>query len=251
VGWCSGMIAGLVAATPASGFITPWASIILGVVTGIVANLGTKIKHWISVDDSMDVLAEHALPGILGLIFNGIFTASYIVSLDGVTGGDAAIKGGWVEGNWVLLAWQLAYIAAATGYSFVVSLILAYVLNKIPGMHLRASEEDELNGIDAAEIGEFAYDYIEVRRDYLAWTPMHRRKPSEKDATSIAPEDLHGIPEHKSMLAEVSMLSELKSAEEPSEVETVAPPAAVAAPAQATSHKRVAGDRHAAAVVEQ
>lgn len=55
VGWCSGCISGLVAATPASGFIPPWSAVILGIITGIVANFATKIKFWIRIDDSMDV----------------------------------------------------------------------------------------------------------------------------------------------------------------------------------------------------
>jgi len=196
VGWCSGCISGLVAATPASGFIPPWASIILGVVTGIVANFSTKIKFWIQIDDSMDVLAEHGIPGMIGLLFNALFAADYIIGLDGVNTG--LINGGWVNHNWKQLYVQFAYICAAAAWAFVVSAIIAYLINKVPGLHLRASEEAELMGMDEDQMGEFAYDYVEVRRDYLAWSPP--KNQPEKTESNVNPEDRHGIPEHSNLI---------------------------------------------------
>ncbi|PMD37710.1 ammonium transporter [Hyaloscypha variabilis F] len=169
VGWCSGCISGLVAATPASGFIPPWASIILGVVVGFLSNFSTKIKYVLRIDDSMDNLAEHGIAGMVGLIFNGLFAADYIIGLDGVSTG--LINGGWLNHNWKQLYIQVAYVVACTAYSFVVSAGIAAVVNLIPGLKLRASEEAELLGMDDDQLGEFAYDYVEVRRDYLAWSP--------------------------------------------------------------------------------
>ena len=61
-------------------------------------------------------------------------------------------------------------MCAAIGYAFVMSAILAYMVNAIPGLHLRASAEAELMGMDDDQLGEFAYDYVEVRRDCLACT---------------------------------------------------------------------------------
>jgi Amt family ammonium transporter len=196
VGWCSGCISGLVAATPASGFIPPWAAVILGIVTGIVANFSTKIKFWIRIDDSMDVFAEHGVAGIVGLIFNAFFAADYIIGLDGVSTG--IITGGWLNHNWKQLYIQIAYIVACTAYAFVMSAIIAFVIDKIPGLHLRASEEAELLGMDDDQLGEFAYDYVEVRRDYLAWTPA--KDEPESTETNVNPEDRHGIPEHSQMI---------------------------------------------------
>jgi ammonium transporter, Amt family len=166
---CSGCISGLVAATPASGFIPPWASIILGVVVGFVSNFSTKIKYLLRIDDSMDNLAEHGIAGMVGLIFNGFFAADYIIGLDGVSTG--LINGGWLNHNWKQLYIQVAYVVACTAYSFVVSAGIAAVVNLVPGLKLRASEEAELLGMDDDQLGEFAYDYVEVRRDYLAWSP--------------------------------------------------------------------------------
>jgi Amt family ammonium transporter len=160
VGWCSGTISGLVAATPASGFITPWASIILGVVTGICCNFSTKIKFYLGIDDSLDVFAEHAIGGIVGLVFNAFFAADYIIGLDGVSTG--IITGGWLNHNYKQLYIQVAYIVACVAYSFVVSAIIAKLVDLIPGLHLRASSEAELLGMDDDQHGEFAYDYVEV-----------------------------------------------------------------------------------------
>ena len=218
VGWCSGAISGLVAATPASGYITPWGSVILGVVTGVVCNYATKskltcnleidcvtmnrlltfsvVKYWIRIDDSMDVFAEHGVAGMLGLLANALFGATYIIGLDGVNTG--IIIGGWPNHNYKQLYIQLAYIVAATGYAFVMSAILAYGINFIPGLHLRASEEAELLGMDDDQLGEFAYDYVEVRRDYLAWTPA-KAQPVD-GSHSIPQNERHGIGQHGDML---------------------------------------------------
>lgn len=153
VGWCSGTISGLVAATPASGFIPPWASIVLGVVTGVCCNFGTKIKFLVGIDDSLDVFAEHGIGGIVGLIFNALFGAGYIIGLDGVNTG--VITGGWLDHNYKQLYIQIAYICACSGYAFVVSAIIAKIIDLIPGLKLRASEEAELLGMDDDQHGEF------------------------------------------------------------------------------------------------
>jgi Amt family ammonium transporter len=159
VGWCSGTISGLVAATPASGVITPWASIILGVVAGVACNFGTKIKFMIGIDDALDVFAEHAIGGMVGLVFNGFFAADYIIGLDGV---NMEAIGGFLNHNYRQLYVQIAYVVAATAYTFVVSALIAKGIDLIPGLHLRASEEAELLGMDDDQHGEFAYDYVEV-----------------------------------------------------------------------------------------
>ncbi len=184
VGWCSGTISGLVAATPASGYLETWGSVVLGIVTGIVCNFATKsksaalsdrvevltqslVKYWIRIDDSMDVFAEHGVAGMIGLMANALFGVDYVVGLDGVNTGvpnptTGTGIGGWPIGNYRQFYIQLAYIVACTGYAFVMSAILAYIVNYIPGLHLRASEEAELLGMDDDQLGEFAYDYVEV-----------------------------------------------------------------------------------------
>jgi Amt family ammonium transporter len=167
----------------------------------------------------MDVFAEHGIAGMVGLFFNGIFGASYIIGLDGVNTGK--IPGGWIEHNWKQLYMQIAYIIACTVYAFVVSAIIAKAIDMIPGLKLRASEEAELLGMDDDQLGEFAYDYVEVRRDYLAWTPA-TMDPQDSNA-DVPQGDRHGIAAHSEML----------EGKEPSES------------GSGNEHTGIGGDRHA------
>jgi ammonium transporter, Amt family len=168
----------------------------------------------------MDVFAEHGVAGMLGLLANGIFGAAYIIGLDGVNTG--LYPGGWIEHNYKQLYIQFAYICAVTAYAFVVSAILAFVIDKIPGLKLRASQEAELLGMDDDQLGEFAYDYVEVRRDYLAWTPAKGEVAGEEH--QIPQGDRHGIPQHSQML----------EGKEPSE-------------SSGEQHTGIGGDRHGVA----
>lgn len=117
------------------------------------------------MDDSLDLLAEHGIAGVVGLIFNALFAADWVIGMDGTT----KHKGGWLTHNWKQMYIQIAYIGASAGYCAVVTAIICFVLGKIPGVHLRVTEEAEALGLDEDQIGEFAYDYVEVRRDYYQW----------------------------------------------------------------------------------
>lgn len=161
------------------------------------------VKYWIRIDDSMDVLAEHAVAGVVGLVFNALFGTDAIVGLDGVSNGTTnptshTAVGGWLIHNYRQLYIQIAYIVACCGYAFVMSAIIAYGINLIPGLKLRASEEAELLGMDDDQLGEFAYDYVEVRRDYLAWTPQKHQQM--EDGHQIPTADRYGIGPHSEML---------------------------------------------------
>lgn len=144
----------------------------------------------------MDNLAEHGIAGMVGLLFNGLFAADYIIGLDGVSTG--LINGGWINHNWKQLYIQFAYVVACTAYSFIVSAAIAWVINLLPGLKLRASEEAELLGMDDDQLGEFAYDYVEVRRDYLAWTP------AQGDEIELKPIEGVGLSEAKMRMAKES-----------------------------------------------
>ena len=154
------------------------------------------MKYYFRIDDAMDVFAEHGVAGMLGLMANALFSATYIIGLDGVNTG--IITGGWINHNYRQFYVQLAYVLAATGWSFSISLLLAYAINYIPGLHLRASEEAELLGMDDDQLGEFAYDYVEVRRDYLAWTPAS--SDPRNGEVDLPQHDRHGIAEQKNMI---------------------------------------------------
>lgn len=89
------------------------------------------------------------------------FTSSdWIAALDGAT----VIKGGWVNGHWVQFGYQLADSVAGFSYSFVMTCVILFIMNLIPGLSLRVSAEDEELGLDDTQLGEFAYDYVEITR---------------------------------------------------------------------------------------
>ncbi|KAI1356956.1 ammonium transporter [Xylaria sp. FL0043] len=163
VGFCSGVVAGLVAITPGSGFVPSWAAVPFGVLGASFANYATKLKFILRIDDSLDIFAVHAVGGFVGNILTAFFAADYIAHLDGVS----VIKGGWLNQHWIQLAYQLADSVAGGVYSFGGTCIILFVINLIPGLKIRASEEAEILGIDDAEIGEFAYDYVELTREVL------------------------------------------------------------------------------------
>lgn len=179
------------------------------------------MKFLIGIDDSLDILAEHGIAGVIGLFFNGIFAANYIIGSDGVNAG--VVTGAWIDRNWKQLYVQLAYIVAACGWAFVMSYIIALIINFIPGLHLRASDEAELMGLDDDQLGEFAYDYVEVRRDYLAWTTA---KDVAGEGQDVPPHERHGINEHREILTG-----------KPTE-------------SDGSEHTGIGGDRHGVAVLE-
>lgn len=148
----------------------------------------------VRIDDSLDLFAEHGIGGMVGLIFNAFFASGEVIGLDGV---NSNAIGGFIDGNFTLLGWQIAAILAATSYSFVMSAIIAKIIDMVPGLKLRATEEAELLGMDDDQHGEFSYDYVEVRRDFLAWSP-HRGQPAG-EGEALEPQ--HGIQEHAQMVA--------------------------------------------------
>ncbi|KAL8387822.1 hypothetical protein RB595_009650 [Gaeumannomyces hyphopodioides] len=163
VGFCSGVIAGLVAITPGSGYVPVWAGIPYGVLGAAFANYATKLKFLLRIDDALDIFAVHGVGGFTGNILTAFFASNSIASLDGTS----SIPGGWLDHNWIQLAYQLADSVAAMAYSFCMTCLILFLMNLIPGLQLRVTEEAEILGIDSEEIGEFAFDAVEVTREVL------------------------------------------------------------------------------------
>lgn len=182
VGFCSGVVAGLVAITPASGYVPAWSAVPIGVIAGIGCNFATQLKYWISADDALDIFAVHGMGGLIGNILTAFFAADYIAHLDGVT----EIPGGWLNKHWIQLGYQLADSVAGMTYSFVLSIVILYILNLIgrviPSMRLRATAQEQELGIDDVELGEFAYDYVELIRDIK---PLSSMGDSEYDVDEM------------------------------------------------------------------
>ncbi|CAG8692175.1 4358_t:CDS:1, partial [Racocetra persica] len=156
LGFCSGVVAGLVAITPGSGYVECWAGAVYGVLAGIICNLSVKLKHVFNFDDALDVFAVHAVGGLIGNILTGIFASRKVFALDG-----ADRPGGWIDGNWIQMGYQLANSVAAIAYSFVITYLILWVMDKIPGLSLRADIESETKGLDESELGELAYYHVD------------------------------------------------------------------------------------------
>jgi len=158
VGFCSGAVSGLVAITPGSGFVSPPSAVAFGVAAGICCNMAVKLKHIFDFDDALDVFAVHGVGGLTGNILTGIFAQNRIVELDPVA---IPIDGGWLDGNWIQVPRQLADSAAGMSYSFVVTCLILFIMDKIPGLAIRADHETETRGLDEAELGELAYYHVD------------------------------------------------------------------------------------------
>jgi Amt family ammonium transporter len=142
IGICSGAVAGLVAITPASGFVGPVGSMAIGVAAGAVCYWGvTGLKRLHGVDDALDCFGVHAVGGIIGALLTGVFAISEY-------GGTA----GLIEGNAAQLINQVKGIVIVIAYDAIVSLILLKIIDAVIG--LRVSDEVEREGLDIALHGE-------------------------------------------------------------------------------------------------
>ncbi|TEA18236.1 Ammonium transporter 1 [Colletotrichum sidae] len=155
VGFCSGIISGLVGITPAAGFVLVYVAPLVGVLTAVCCFYTVRFQYLLRVDDGLDIFAIHGVGGYVGDILTGLFAQKAVPALDGAT----VIDGGWWDGNFRQLGLQLAGATTCAAWSFFVSCILLFVINRIPGMHIRATEEDELRGLDLAYLEDAISDY--------------------------------------------------------------------------------------------
>lgn len=149
LGAASGVVAGLVAVTPACGALTPVGSIILGLVAGVLCSLAVGLKYRFGYDDSLDVVGVHLVGGLVGTIGIGFLAAP--------TAATSAIPEGLLYGgSWKLLALQVVCALFAIVWSGVATLIIGLAIKYTLGW--RIDEEAEVDGIDFGEHGETAYD---------------------------------------------------------------------------------------------
>lgn len=115
-------------------------------ITSVGCFFTVKYKYLLGIDDGLDIFAIHGMGGVIGDILTGLLAAQFVPALDGVSG--TAYEGGWWNQHWRQLGLQIAGAVTCAAWSFVISCILLFVINKIPGMHIRASEESEVRGLD-------------------------------------------------------------------------------------------------------
>lgn len=146
LGAASGAVAGLVAITPACGFVSPMGSIVVGFAAGVICCLATGIKNIFKFDDALDVVGVHLVGGVLGALLIGLFGTHLVNGANGF----------FYKGGWTLMGHQAVAVVAVASYSFIATYILAQILNKTIG--LRVSDDEEILGLDLSQHAETAYE---------------------------------------------------------------------------------------------
>jgi ammonium transporter, Amt family len=153
LGAASGAVAGLVAITPAAGYVSPLGAIAIGFIAGILCALAVALKFRFGFDDSLDVVGVHLVGGLVGTLLIGFFATKAVNSL----GADGIFYGGGPEqlGKQAIAAFSVML------YSFIITSILALVIKHTIGF--RVTPENEVAGIDEMEHAETAYDFSTLR----------------------------------------------------------------------------------------
>jgi ammonium transporter, Amt family len=171
LGAASGAVAGLVAITPASGFVTPLAAIVIGFVAGVVCYSACFLKSKFGYDDSLDVVGVHGVGGVLGAILTGVFASKAI---------NAAGNDGALYGNWGLIGTQLIAVGATVLFAIVGTTVILLVLKAVMG--LRVTEEDERMGLDLSQHNESAYALAYDYDEGASSMPMHGSSSEKRQA---------------------------------------------------------------------
>jgi Amt family ammonium transporter len=153
LGAATGAVAGLVAITPASGYVEPWAAVVIGLAAGAICYGAVSLKPKLGYDDSLDVVGVHMVGGIIGALLTGVFATATISGLDPSLDGLA-------YGNAAQLGRQAIAVLATLGFSFVMTMIICWVTDKTVG--LRVDEDAELQGLDLSQHSETGYTFVEV-----------------------------------------------------------------------------------------
>jgi ammonium transporter, Amt family len=178
LGFASGLVAGLVAITPASGFVMPWQAMIIGVLAGLVCYAMVCLKPLFKYDDSLDAFGVHGIGGFLGAVLTGVFVTQYFVEA-GVGNSDPIGK--LADGRMAQIMAQLTAAAVAAAFAFVGSLVLVKVVDVCCGGFC-LDAEDENEGLDRAAHGEAGFDFgpaIDVAPDRVFAEPRAASVPPE------------------------------------------------------------------------
>ena len=146
VGAATGAVAGLVAITPASGYVRPWSALIIGFAAGMVCYFAVSLKHRFNYDDSLDVVGVHYVGGLIGALLTGVFATKSAISPTG---------GLWYTGEFDQLLKQIVASGLTTVWGFVLTFVILKIIDVVIGV--RVTEENEETGLDLALHGEAAY----------------------------------------------------------------------------------------------
>jgi Amt family ammonium transporter len=155
LGAISGAVAGLVAITPASGFVSPMSALVIGLIAGAFCFwMVTFVKGRFGYDDTLDAFGVHGAGGTIGALLTGVFASSAINPIFHDASGKV-LPSGAIEGNFHQILNQLVGVAIAWGLAIVGTLILLKIVDWVIG--LRVAEEDEVQGLDLSQHGEEGY----------------------------------------------------------------------------------------------
>jgi ammonium transporter, Amt family len=155
LGAISGAVAGLVAITPAAGFVTPMSALAIGAIAGVFCFLMvTHVKAWFGYDDSLDAFGVHGAGGTIGALLTGIFASSAVNPIFKDASG-RALPSGALEGNAHQFMNQAIGVGIAAGLAVVGTLVILKVVDLLIG--LRVPEEQEIQGLDLTQHGEEGY----------------------------------------------------------------------------------------------
>jgi len=157
LGGISGAVAGLVAITPASGFVGPMSALAIGLTAGFVCYLMvTKVKAKFGYDDSLDAFGVHGVGGTIGALLTGALATRLVNPIFQDAGGKA-LPVGWLDGHWGQIWNQLVGVLFAWTFAAVGTLVLLKIVDVVMGV--RVAEEHEVEGLDITQHGEEAYNF--------------------------------------------------------------------------------------------
>jgi Amt family ammonium transporter len=152
LGAISGAVAGLVAITPAAGFVAPMPALAIGFVAGLVCyGMVTKVKSIFGYDDALDAFGVHGAGGTIGALLTGVFAQQVINPIFG-----AGKPVGGMDGHWGQLGNQLVGVLIAWGFALLGTIVLLKITDMITGV--RVTETEEIEGLDITQHGEEAYN---------------------------------------------------------------------------------------------
>ncbi|RIB00548.1 ammonium transporter AmtB-like domain-containing protein [Gigaspora rosea] len=158
VSFCSGAIAGLITITSGSGYVSPLSSVIFGITGGAICNYAARLKFKLNFDDSMDVFAIHCVGGLVGNVLTGVFADKSIA----YRSGEIISGGAIINGNFSQILIQLSAALAGMIYSFIMTIIIIFIIGTFLRCNLRLNVEGELDGTDITEHGESAYCFADA-----------------------------------------------------------------------------------------
>jgi Amt family ammonium transporter len=160
IGAATGAVAGLVAVTPAAGFVEPWAALVIGFAAGLVCFYAVNLKSRIGYDDSLDVVGVHMVGGIVGALLTGVLASTAVNAF----GGGAAQLGK-----------QAVAVGATLAFSFIATMAILKVIDVLVGV--RVSEDEEVVGLDLSQHSEVGYTFGD-RGGTVSGSSPERRPPA-------------------------------------------------------------------------